>query len=524
MFDYVVVGAGSAGCVLANRLTADGTTTVALLEAGGSDLKAEVYIPAAFSKLFRTDVDWAYQTAPQAELYGRSIYWPRGKMLGGSSSMNAQIYIRGHRLDYDGWAALGNEGWGYDDVLPFFKRSEDNSRGASRDHGVGGPLSVSDVRTPNPIVAAILDAAVAAGIPRATDLNDGAPNGVAFNQVTQRRGLRASAAAAFLRPVMRRKNLTVITGALSTRVLLESGRAVGVEYLDPRGKLLTIRAEREVVLAGGAINSPQLLLLSGIGPADALRRLGIYVRHDLPGVGANLIDHPAVGVITQSKKPISLLTAESLPNMASLVARGRGPLTSNVGEACAFVKSRADLPAPDVQFHFAPVEYDLRLEHEPAQHAYTMGPVLVAPKSVGSLRLQSTDPRVAPYIDPAYLTDAGGEDLAALTSSLELARAIGRGAALDAFRGDELLPGADARTDADLEAYVRRYTSTLYHPVGTCKMGSDEAAVVDDRLRVRGVRGLRVVDASIMPTIPRGNTNAPTIMIAERAATFLLGA
>ena len=524
MYDVIIVGAGSAGCVLAHRLSQDGTTRVLLLEAGGRDVRPEIAIPAAFGKLLGSSVDWAYVTEAQPALSHRKIQWPRGKVLGGSSSINAQVYMRGHRADYDGWAALGNEGWGYDDVLPYFKKSENNARGPSTFHGSSGPLDVEDLRDPNPLTFAMIEAAVAVGIPRTDDLNRDEPNGVALNQVTQRRGRRASTAFAFLGPARKRKNLTVVTGVLVSRVTIENGRATGVSYLDARGRAHVARASHEVVLCAGAVNSPQLLMLSGVGPADALRSLQIDVVVDSPGVGQNLVDHPAVGLVQQSTQPVSLLTAESPSAVLRYLTARRGPLASNVAEACAFVKSRSDLPACDLQFHLAPVEYDLRLEGPPTMHAFTIGPTLVAPKSKGFLRLGSADPRRSPVIDPGYLSDPDGEDLRALVEGLRIARDIAGAPPLAPYRGAELWPGPKVRTGAELEAYVRSHTGSLYHPVGTCRMGRESSAVVDSRLRVRGVDGLRVVDASVMPLIPRGNTNAPTIMIAERAAEWILGA
>jgi choline dehydrogenase-like flavoprotein len=524
MYDVIIVGAGSAGCVLAHRLSQDGTTQVLLLEAGGRDLRPDIAIPAAFGNLLGSSVDWAYATEAQPQLSHRKISWPRGKVLGGSSSINAQVYMRGHRIDYDGWAALGNEGWAYDDVLPYFKKSENNTRGASACHGVSGPLDVEDLRDPNPLTLAMIEAVVAVGIPRTDDFNRGEPDGVALNQVTQRRGRRASTAFAFLRPSRRRKNLSVVTGVLVSRVSIENGRATGVSYLDSRGRPHVARASHEVIISAGAVNSPQLLMLSGVGPADALRALEIDVLVDSPEVGQNLVDHPGVGLIQQSTQPISLLNAESPAAVLRYLTARMGPLSSNVAEACAFVKSRADLPACDLQFHFGPVEYDIRLEGPPTVHAFTIAPVLVAPRSKGFVRLGSADPRRPPVIDPAYLSDPEGEDLRALVHGLRLARKIAAAPPLAPYRGVELGPGPKVKTDAEIEAYVRSHTGSIYHPVGTCRMGRESSSVVDPRLRVRGVEGLRVVDASVMPVIPRGNTNAPTIMIAERAAEWILGA
>lgn len=522
-YDYVIVGAGSAGCVLAARLTEDADVSVALLEAGPTDRKKEIHIPAAFGKLLGSEVDWAYRTTAQAGLDGRTVSWPRGKMLGGSSSINAMIYIRGNRLDYDGWAAAGNKGWGYDDVLDYFRRSEANSRGASKFHGGDGPLSVSDLTDPNPLTLRLLDAAAEAGIPANADFNGAAQDGAGPFQVTQRRGRRASTAAAFLKPVRRRPNLTVFTGAHATEVVVDGTQATGVRYRARGAGTRVVRAAREVLLCGGSINSPQLLMLSGIGPADHLRSHGIDVVADSPGVGANLVDHPAVALMRAVAEPVSLLAAESVGNLLRWLALGRGMLTSNVGEAGAFVRTDASPDAPDLQFHFAPVYFDVRLEEEPEVHAVTAGPTLVRPRSAGRIELASPSPTAAPRIDPAYLSDPDGADAAALRAGVRLAQEILATEAFEPVAGEWLQPAGALGTDADVDAFVRARLGSLYHPVGTCRMGVDDGAVVDAELRVVGVDGLRVVDASVMPTIPAGNTNAPTIMVAEKAADLIRG-
>lgn len=522
-YDYVIVGAGSAGCVLAARLSEDPGTRVALLEAGPRDRKKEIHIPAAFSKLIGSDLDWAYRTTAQPGLDGRTVSWPRGKMLGGSSSINAMIYIRGNRRDYDGWAAAGNKGWAFDDVLGYFRRSEDNSRGPSQYHGVGGPLSVTDLADPNPLTMRLLDAASEAGIPSTTDFNGAAQDGAGLFQVTQRRGRRASTAAAFLRPARRRPNLDVITGAHATEIVLDGTRATGVRYRAGAAGVRVAHAEREVVLCGGAINSPQLLMLSGIGPAGHLRGHGIDAVVDAPGVGANLVDHPAVALMRAVTEPVSLLAAESIGNVLRWLTLGRGMLTSNVGEAGAFVRTDASPDAPDIQFHFAPVYFDVRLEEEPEVHAVTTGPTLVRPRSGGRIELTSADPAVAPRIDPGYLSDPTGSDVAALRAGVRLAQDILGAKALAPVAGEWLQPAAPLMSDDEVDAFVRARLGSLYHPVGTCRMGVDDDAVVDPELRVVGTDGLRVVDASVMPTIPAGNTNAPTIMIAEKAADMIRG-
>lgn len=515
--DYVIVGAGSAGCVLANRLTEDPETSVLLLEAGGPDEQQEIAVPAAFSELFETSVDWEYYTVPQPELDGRELYWPRGKVLGGSSSINAMIYIRGHPSDYDHWAEMGNEGWSYEGLLPFFKRSEQNERLDTEYHGTGGPLNVTDQRSPNELSEAFVAAAAATGLSENDDFNGEQQEGVGLYQVTQKDGERHSAADAYLKPVLDRPNLTTQTNAHVTRVNFEGVRATGVTYHQD-GETVQVIADEEVLISGGAVNSPQLLMLSGVGPADHLREYGIEVVADRQGVGANLQDHLNVGVLCESTKPVSLANAERLRNLVRYLLFDSGPLTSNVGEAGGFVRLSRDVP-PEVQFHFAPNFFMRHGFDNPEGHGFALGVTQVRPESRGQVRLRSSNPFVSPAIDPNYL-DAG-RDLEVLVEGLELAREITHTAPLADYRGEEIWPGADATSEADLRDHVRETAETIYHPVGTCRMGDGEAAVVDDKLRVHDVEGLRVVDASVMPTITSGNTNAPTIAIAEKAADLV---
>jgi len=517
-FDFIVVGAGSAGCVLASRLTADAKVRVLLLEAGTAKEPLAAQVPAAFSKLFKTRHDWAFVSEPEPALGGRCLYIPRGKLLGGSSAMNAMIYIRGNPIDYDLWASLGADGWSYADVLPHFMRAEDQARGPSAVHGAGGPLRVEDLLCVNPLSNAFVAACEQVGLPRNDDFNSGTQDGAGLYQVTQKGGRRWSTANAYLFPALTRPNLVVVRGVHATRIILENGRALGIEYLEG-GQRKTARADREVLLAAGAIGSPQLLLLSGIGPTDELARHGIPVAARLDGVGENLQDHPAAGIAYKCKAPISLKNAEGLGAAFQYMFGRRGPLTSNVAEAGAFARSSSHLDAPDIQFHFAPAFF---LEHgfvKPPGHGLSIGPTLVAPVSRGNVRLRSADPTAPPRIIANVLSQEA--DMAALVAGLRLARKIGAAAAFDPFRGEEQHPGDRVTTDDDLRAHVRATAELLYHPCGTCKMGKDDLAVVDPELRVRGVAGLRVADASVMPVIPRGKTNAPTIMIAERLAKLL---
>ncbi len=518
MFDYVIVGAGSAGCVLANRLTADPNVAVLLLEAGGPDKQQEIQIPAAFNKLFKTECDWAYETEPQEHLNRRKIFWPRGKVLGGSSSINAMIYCRANRLDHDRWSELGIEGWSYNEVLPYYKKSEHNERWSNEYHGVDGELNVADLRCVNPLTRHFVEAAQEIGLSLNEDFNGASQDGVGYPQVTQKGGKRHSAAMAFLKPALSRPNLTVKTGALAQRLLFDGKRAVGVEFVRD-GKVEVARAEREVLLSGGAINSPQLLMLSGVGPADHLREFDIPVVVDLPGVGQNLQDHPLIGVEFECQQPITLHRADSFKNIANYLIFKQGPLTSNVAEAVAFIKTRSGIGAPDVELVFAPVFYMDNGFKNPDLHGFSVGIALQHPESIGEIRLRSSDPSVAPAIQPNYF--AAESDMAAVVEGVKVAREILNSKLFDQFRGKEWWPGENARSDEGIAEHVRNTSETIYHPAGTCRMGRDAMAVVDDHLLARGLTGLRVVDASIIPFQPTGHTNAPVIALAEKAAEMI---
>ena len=520
MYDYVIIGAGSAGCVLANRLTEDPQTSVLLLEAGGPDDAQEIHIPVAFSKLFQSALDWTYYTEPEPQLLNRKLYWPRGKMLGGSSSINAMIYIRGNRYDYDHWSELGNHGWSYVEVLPYFKKAENAEWGPSEYHGVGGPLNVMERPHTGPLSHAFIQAGIELGYPANDDFNGPSQEGFGVYQVTQKMGRRHSAAVGYLHPALSRPNLTLHTQALATKLVFDGSHAVGVAYLKD-GVEQEIRVNKEVILSGGAVNSPQLLLLSGVGPADHLRSLNIPVVADLPGVGENLQDHLFVSVCYASSQPLSLFGVETMENLQEYMEFQRGPLTSNVAESGAFLKTSPDQPEPDLQFHFAPVAYVNHGLTPPEGHGYTLGPTLVTPRSRGRLTLHSANPSQHPAIFANYLSDEA--DIRVLIEGTKLARRLAHTKAFAPFHDGETLPGPQIQSDDDIVSYIRRTAETLYHPVGTCKMGSDSLAVVDEQLRVRGIEGVRVVDASIMPTVVNGNTNAPTIMIAEKASDLIKG-
>jgi choline dehydrogenase len=519
--DYVIVGGGSAGCVLAARLTEDPAVTVLLLEAGPADESDDIAVPLAFSKLFKTHWDWNYQTTAQKHLGGRSAYWPRMKALGGCSSMNAMIYIRGNRLDYDQWRDQhGATGWGYDDVLPYFLRSEGNARLGAPFHSRTGPLRVEDARFRHEVTSAWLAAAAAWGLAPSDDFNGAEQRGAGRYQLTCRRGRRWSAADAFLRPALARANLHVRTGAQATRILLDRTRAAGVVYRHD-GRARTARAGREVLLAGGAVNSPQLLMLSGIGPADHLREHGIEPVVHLP-VGDNLQDHPVVPLLWHTRNTTDLQDFLTPARLAQWRLAGRGPLTSNVAEAGAFLDSRDGPAAPDLQVHMAPTGFLDNGLREPTARMMTTGVTLVSVGSRGSVRLASADPFWRPVIDPAYLADPA--DLDALVAGCRKLLEIAEHAPLSRLLGERFLPrDGRAVTDDALVGHIRATAQTLYHPVGTCAMGPADTAVVDPELRVYGIDGLRVVDASVMPAVPRGNTNAPTIMVAERAADLISG-
>ena len=518
----MIVGAGSAGCVLAARLTEDPSTRVLLLEAGGRGVHPNIAIPAAFAKQFKTKLDWDYSTEPEPACENRSLYIPRGKGLGGSSSMNAMLYVRGRPLDYDLWESEGASGWSWNDVRPYFLRAENNERGASEHHATGGPLNVADERSPRQLTGRFIAAAERSGIPRIPDYNGPEQDGVSPVQVTQRNGRRFSAADAYLRPNMKRENLTVVTGAQVLRVELDNERATGVRYRDRRGREQVASADREVLVAAGSIGSPQLLMLSGVGPADHLREVGVEAKHDLPGVGQNLQDHPYVVCIWESTLGGSLYGADKPKPLLEWILRRSGPLTSTVAEAFAFVRSRPGLPAADLQYHFAPAYFNDNGFDEFDGHAFTLGPVLVTPKSRGWIKLRSADPADKPRILTGSLSEP--EDVQALGAGMKIAREIAAAEPLAEAKGREIFPGDGVDTEDDLAADLRRRVELLYHPVGTCKMGSADDAVVDAELRVRGIGNLRVADASVMPVIPGGNTNAAAIMIGERAADLIRGA
>ncbi len=519
-YDYVIVGAGSAGCVLAARLSEDRNTKVLLIEAGGKDRSPKIKIPAAFAQQFQTKLDWNYETEPEPGCNDRRLYIPRGKSLGGSSSMNAMLYVRGCAADYDGWAADGCEGWSWEEVLPYFNRSEHREGETNGNRGTGGTLNVADPVSPRPLTDLMIEAARANDFPLDPDYNDGQPDGVCRVQTTTKNGRRWSAADAFLRPALKRPNLTVLTKATVLGLEFTGERVTGVRYSKGRRATTAIAtASREVILSAGAIGSPQLLLLSGVGPADQLQRLGIEPRIDLQGVGENLQDHPYVVGIWESVVGDSLLDAQKPRAMLDFLLNREGPLTSTVAEGFLWTRADREATAPDLQCHLAPAYFSDNGFEESDEHAYTMGPVLIAPKSRGRLWLRSADPAAKPAMLGNHLTEQA--DVDAIVHGVKLSRELAATEPLASATGREIYPGAAVQTDEEIIADARERVQLLYHPVGTCRMGTGDDAVVDSELRVRGVHGLRVIDASVMPTITRGNTNAPTYMIAEKGAEMV---
>lgn len=519
VYDYLVIGAGSAGCAVAAHLSEDGAKKVLLLEAGPMDTEQHIHIPATFPYLFKTPLDWDYETTPQANCNNRQDYVPRGKAIGGSSSINAMVYMRGNPVNYDGWAAQGNEGWGWKDVLPYFMAMQNQERGASDFHGTGGPLNVANLRDPNPLSIAMVEAAMEQGYKQNDDFNDGEQEGFGLFQVTQTKGMRCSAAKAYLHPALERDNLTLETGALVKRLVIEDGRCTGALYTVD-GEDRAAEAGLEVILSAGSIGSPQILMLSGVGPKAELEKHGIGVAKDLSGVGRNLQDHLMAPVAYHCTQPISLAGAGE-PEEAEKLAQGMGMLTSNIGEAGGFLTVMDDAPAPDLQFHFAPGWFIHHGAGNPAEgHGFTLLPGVVGTRSVGALTLKSADPADKPLIDTNYFGERA--DLDVVVEGVKIARKILGSKAMDAYRGDEHLPGGSVRSDDEIREFVRTYAQNIYHPVGTCKMGNGADAVVDSGLRVHGIAGLRVADASIMPSIINANTNAVSILIGVKCAAMVV--
>ena len=524
-YDYIIVGAGAAGCVVANRLSADADTKVLILEAGGPDKSPLIHMPAGFTKLTGDDVNWGFSTVPQKEMNDRRMHYPQGRTWGGSTSINAMIYIRGNAKDYDEWRDLGNEGWGYADVLPYFKKSENNERLVDTYHGTGGPLNVAEQVSNTKLTRAFVRAAQEIGIPYNTDVNGAEQHGVTFYQVTQRNVRRESAATAFLKPALHRPNLTAITHAQVIKVLVENGRAVGVEYLHKGQQVQAAHANAEVILSGGAVNSPRMLLLSGIGPADELQKVGIEVVHDLPGVGKNFQDHMDVYIPAEVSQPVSLNGQDrwdrAILHGIQYLLYKTGPVTACVAEAGLFLSTSDAVRSPDIQIHCLPAYVVDHGRMRIKGQGLTINTCNLRPKSIGSVTLTSADPLVSPAIDPNFCGDPEGYDWKISIEGFKWGRRLLAAPSLKPYIKREYLPGPETQSDEGIKTYIRQWSKTDYHPVGSCKMGADEMAVVDTQLRVHGLQGLRVIDASIMPTLISGNTQAPSIMVGEKGAAII---
>ena len=523
-YDYIVIGAGSAGCVVANRLSANPDNSVLLLEAGGSDINPWIHVPVGYFKTMHNPAtDWCYMTEPDAGINNRRLQWPRGKVLGGSSSLNGLLYVRGQAEDYDRWESLGNKGWSFKDVLPYFKKSEDQERGADKFHGVGGMLKVSDLRLRRPIADFFIKAAEQIGIPLNNDYNGASQEGVGYFQQTAHKGFRWSTARGFLRPAMKRSNVSVETRAHTTRILFEDSRAVGVEYLK-KGKLYEIRVNKEVILSAGAIGSPQILQLSGIGAKELLDKHQIPVVKELPGVGQNLQDHLQIRLVFKTSQDTLNDELNSYFKQFKVglqyIFNRTGPLTLAASQVAIFTKSDPSVERPDIQFHMQPLSADKPGDGVHPFSAFTASVCQLRPHSRGHIEIKSRDPLDHPEIHPNYLSDERDHKVA--IASVKVARNISEAPALKPYILDEYVPGRKFQTDEELLDAARQYSQTIYHPTSTCKMGNDKMAVVNDRLQVHGIQGLRVIDASIMPEIVSGNTNAPAIMIAEKGADMIL--